>query len=166
MRFIPLHAGDPDGIQRMSRLATEIVKDYFDPIIGAAQNDYMLARFQTPDAIAAQLADGYEYFFAADDAGTPLGFLAYKVEPARLYLSKFYLHKDHRGKGYSHAMLDHVIQAARAAGCPRIELNVYKHNDATIAVYEKLGFTRLRSEANAIGEGFVMDDYVYSYTLG
>ena len=166
MRFIPLSADDPAQIQRMSRLATTIVKDYFDPLIGAAQNDYMIARFQTPDAIAAQLADGYVYFFAADDAGTPLGFLAYRIEPARLYLSKFYLHKHHRGKGYAHAMRDFVIQAAVNAGLSHIELNVYKHNDATLAAYEALGFTRLRAEANDIGNGFVMDDYVYGLTVG
>ena len=166
MRFIPLSADDPAQIQRMSRLATTIVKDYFDPLIGAAQNDYMIARFQTPDAIAAQLANGYEYFFISDEAGCILGFLAYVREPERLYLSKFYLQKDQRGHGYSRTMRDFVIQAAVNAGLSHIELNVYKHNDATLAAYEALGFTRLRAEANDIGNGFVMDDYVYGLTVG
>ena len=63
-------------------------------------------------------------------------------------------------------MRDFVIQAAVNAGLSHIELNVYKHNDATLAAYEALGFTRLRAEANDIGNGFVMDDYVYGLTVG
>lgn len=62
-RFRKLDESDERGIRVMSTLATRIVREHFDPIIGVEQNDYMLARFQTPEAIAAQLAEGYEYFF-------------------------------------------------------------------------------------------------------
>lgn len=165
MRFLPLSPDDSDAILRMSRLATEIVKEHFDPLIGPAQNDYMIAHYQTPQAIADQLANGYHYFFVCDDANTPIGFLAYVLEPKRLYLSKFYLHKNHRGKGYSRAMRDFVIHAARTARLGRIELNVFKHNDATLAAYDALGFKRLRAEKNDIGNGFILDDYVYGLTL-
>lgn len=161
MKFLPLSPGDTNGTLRMSRFASAIVKDYFDPLIGPAQNDYMIAHFQSPAAIADQLAHGYEYFFVCDDEGAPIGFLTYVVEPERLYLSKFYLHKSQRGKGYSRAMFDFVVAAARTAGRARIELNVYRHNDATLAAYEALGFTRLRAEKNDIGGGFVLDDFVY-----
>ena len=149
----------------MSQLATAIVKEYFDPIIGAAQNDYMIARFQTPTAITAQLDEGYRYFTVAKDSGEVLGFLAFYPDGDRLYLSKFYLKGDQRGKGYAHAMLDFVIAAARAEKLPAIELNVYKHNDTATRVYEALGFKRDRAEANPIGNGFVMDDYVYRLEL-
>ena len=165
MQFIPLHAEDAADIQRMSALASEIVKEHFDPLIGAAQNDYMIAHFQTPEAIASQLASGYHYFFVCDDTSAPIGFLAYVLEPTRLYLSKFYLHKSQRGKGYSRAMRDFIVQAARDARLPRIELNVFRHNDTAIAAYEALGFTLLRAEQNDIGAGFVLDDYVYGMTI-
>lgn len=165
MQFIPLHAEDAAGIQRMSALASEIVKEHFDPLIGAAQNDYMIAHFQTPEAIASQLASGYHYFFVCDDTGAPIGFLAYVLESTRLYLSKFYLYKSQRGKGYSRAMRDFIVAAARNAGLSQIELNVFKHNDSTIAAYEALGFQRLRDEATDIGGGFILDDYVYALPL-
>lgn len=165
MQFIPLHAEDAADIQRMSALASEIVKEHFDPLIGAAQNDYMIAHFQTPEAIASQLASGYHYFFVCDDTGAPIGFLAYVLESTRLYLSKFYLHKSQRRKGYSRAMRDFIVAAARNAGLSQIELNVFKHNDSTIAAYEALGFTLLRAEQNDIGAGFVLDDYVYGMTI-
>lgn len=165
MQFQPLYADDAAGIQRMAQFAQAIVKDYFDPLIGAAQNDYMISRYQTAESITEQLAHGYEYFFVCDDAGAPVGFLAYVRESDRLYLSKFYLHQSQRGKGYSRAMCDFVIRAAKAEGLKKIELNVFKHNDLAIAVYEALGFKQVRAEENDIGGGFVLDDYVYALML-
>ena len=53
-------------IEEMSAMATEIVREHFDPIIGKAQNDYMIAKFQTPAAIKEQLEHGSEYFFVSD----------------------------------------------------------------------------------------------------
>ena len=81
-----------------------------------------------------------------------------------LYLSKFYLHKDYRGRGLSRQMLSFVEQQARKAGADAITLNVNKYNSAVYA-YEKLGFHRIRDEVNDIGHGYVMDDYVYEYPL-
>ena len=40
-----------------------------------------------------------------------------------------------------------------------------KYNADTIAVYEKLGFELLRSEVTDIGNGYVMDDFVYIYRI-
>ena len=47
---------------------------------------------------------------------------------------------------------------------PAVFLNVNRYNDAC-RVYEALGFTVARYEVNDIGNGFVMDDAVYEYTL-
>lgn len=165
MQFFPLQAKDNDAVLFMSTFATEIVKNYFDPLIGPAQNDYMIARFQSPEAIHTQLEKGYHYFFVTDNAHTPIGFLAYVIECDRLYLSKFYLHQTQRGKGYARTMLDFVINAAKNTSRTLIELNVYKHNDQARAVYEHFGFTIRRSEENDIGNGFIMDDYVYGLNL-
>ena len=43
----------------MSKMATEIVREHFEPLIGKEQNDYMLEMFQTEDAIKKQLEKGY-----------------------------------------------------------------------------------------------------------
>lgn len=61
--FTPLDGKDAVAVNEMSHLATDIVREHFDPLIGKAQNDYMLARFQTPQAIAEQTAHGSRYYF-------------------------------------------------------------------------------------------------------
>lgn len=77
-----------------------------------------------------------------------------------MYLSKFYLYKQERGKGYAHEMLSFIMDETKKAGLDGIELNVNKHNSACRA-YDRLGFEIIRSEKNDIGNGFYMDDYVY-----
>lgn len=153
-----------EEIVTMSELATEIVREHFDKIIGKEQNDYMISLFQTPSAISSQLEKGYQYFFVSVD-GENIGFLAFYQKENYLYLSKFYLKNDFRGRGYAHRMLDFTSDFARNRGLSRIELNVNRNNFA-VDVYKKLGFEIIREEKNDIGNGFYMDDYVMSRNLG
>lgn len=164
LRFEELDGADHEALEDMSELASTIVKEHFDPIIGPAQNDYMIARFQSESSIAMQLSQGYRYFFVMDEGGSCLGFLAFVAHPDSLYLSKFYLKRNQRGKGYAHQMMEFVIQAARARGFRSITLNVNRGNDARFA-YEAMGFRIIRMESIDIGGGFFMDDYVYELAV-
>ena len=163
MNFEQLMPYDDNGIKEMSRMATAIVREHFDPIIGKEQNDYMIQKFQTADAIKEQLEHGYQYYFVSDEKHR-IGFLAFYPRENAMYLSKLYLYKDERGKGYSRQMLDFVIRNARNIGLTFIELNVNRNNSA-IHAYEKLGFKVIRAEKNDIGAGFFMDDYVYGLQI-
>jgi len=148
--------------EALSALASGIVRRHFDPLIGTAQNDYMIAKFQAPDAIRGQIASGYQYYWVRAD-GETAGFLAFYPRDGRLYLSKFYLAESFRGKHLARMMLDFVVSAARAADLPVVFLNVNRDNAQVIAIYEHLGFVKAREEKNDIGGGFFMDDYVLVY---
>ena len=163
LAFERLVPDDGDGILAMSRLATDILREHYDPILGKAQNDYMLEKFQSVEAINHQLASGYQYYFVRA-AGRDIGFLAFYPKGEALYLSKLYLLKEERGKGYSRQMVDFIVGKARDASLGAIELNVNKYNDAILA-YESLGFRRVRAEKNDIGCGYFMDDYVYALNV-
>ncbi len=163
MEFQKLSASDKAGIQTMSAMASEIVKDYYDDIIGPAMNDYMIPMFQSESAIAGQLNEGYQYYFAkSNDAN--IGFFAFYPRGEALYLSKFYLYGNQRGKGYGHKILDFLIASAKDLGLKAIELNVNRSNP-TVEIYKKMGFVIIREEDNEIGNGFIMDDYVFSLSV-
>ncbi len=176
-RFGRVTSANEAGIRRMSALATRIVREHFDPIVGPEQNDYMIERFQSPEAIARQIEEGYEYYFVlppkepqpndgARKGVRPLGFLALRAEDEGiLYLSKFYLVKDERGKGYAHPMMRFVTQRARKLGCDRVMLRVNRNNYQAILAYEHLGFVRIGELCSDIGNGYVMDDFVYQFDL-
>lgn len=165
MNCIKLTQSDKALITELSDLASSIVKEHYDPIIGAEQNDYMIEKFQSPASITEQLSRNISYYLVRNDEGTSIGFIAFYPRSTELYLSKFYLHSSQRGKGISKQMMEFVINEARKAGAASVTLNVNKHNDLAIAVYEKLHFHRIREEKIDIGSGWYMDDYVYEYIL-
>lgn len=146
-------------VEELSRFASEVVKEHFDPLVGAAQNDYMIAKFQTVESILSQLESGYQYYWVNLD-GKRAGFLAFYPKAEDLYLSKFYTHKSFRGNHLAKYMLDFIESEAKKEEKKGIHLNVNRGNSDVIAIYKHLGFKVIREEKNDIGGGFFMDDYV------
>jgi RimJ/RimL family protein N-acetyltransferase len=62
-----------------------------------------------------------------------------------------------RRQGVGTALMAEATKWALGAGVRKIELHVFPHNDAAIALYEKLGFRRegYRKEHYRRGEGYV-----------
>ena len=65
-----------ETIADLSEFASAIVKEHYDPILGNEQNDYMIEKFQSPQAIREQIEHGYTYYFIVSD-GTRAGFFGY-----------------------------------------------------------------------------------------
>lgn len=163
MEFIELDKNKIEDIKKMSFLVSSIIKEYYDPLLGSIQNDYMINKFQSFEAISDQLNHNYHYCFINLD-NQDIGFLAYFYKIDCLYLSKLYLVKEFRGKGYARIILDFLVDICIKSNLKGIELNVNKYNK-TRFIYEKLGFVKIKDEVNDIGSGFVMDDYVYYYEI-
>lgn len=151
-------------IDELSAFATQIVRNHFDSIIGTAQNDYMLSKFQTVEAIAEQFVHGYRYYWAVQE-GKKAGFLAFFPRDGKMYLSKFYVHKDFRGKRIASGMFEFLVEETKKQGLDSIFLNVNRDNTEVINIYYHLGFVKTREEKNDIGSGFYMDDYVLEYFI-
>jgi GNAT superfamily N-acetyltransferase len=125
----------------------------------------MVENFQSVSAIKEQIADqGYEYFLFVNDQ-EDIGYFAVKEEIGRLLLSKLYITKDYRGKGYFNTMLSYIEQFAANRNLQHLYLSVNKHNDHSIAVYRKKGFVVIKEQTVDIGCGFVMDDYMMEKEL-
>lgn len=164
LQFEQVTLGEGKAVEELSALASAIVKEHYDPILGAEQNDYMIQKFQSVAAIEEQLGNGYQYYFVCLEPDRHIGFMGMYQRGSEWYISKLYLHRDFRGRGYARQMVDFAISLAKKAGSEIITLNVNKYNNA-VAIYEKLGFERIRDEVNEIGHGYVMDDYVYALSL-
>jgi len=144
----------------LADLASEIWHEYYGSLLSLEQIDYMVDKFQSAPAIADQIASqGYEYYLMQAD-GTNVGYLAVKAEGDKLFLSKLYVLKAHRGRGYASRSLAFVVQQCRERGLKALWLTVNRYNDASIAVYEKKGFKKVREQVADIGNGYVMDDFV------
>jgi len=149
-----------EDIEAAAQLADKIWREYYIGIISAGQIEYMLDKFQSVRAIADQIEhQGYEYYLMQAD-GIHAGYLAIKPEDSKLFLSKFYLLKEHRGRGYGSRAIRFLVDLCRERKLHAIWLTVNRHNASSIAVYERNGFRTVRTQVADIGGGYVMDDYV------
>lgn len=147
-------------INDMCRLAGEIWREHFTPIIGAEQTEYMLKNFQSFSAVKNQIEkQGYKYFIMSS-GNESIGYTGIKSENGSMFLSKLYVKKDMRGKGISRKAIDFIKNMCHQEKLDKIWLTVNKHNYDTINIYKKLGFEIEKSQVTDIGGGFVMDDYV------
>lgn len=149
-----------DGnIEELCTLAEGIWHEHFTPIIGGAQVEYMVEKFQSVPAVTEQLRQGYEYFLLLLE-GRAVGYTGIHAENGELFLSKLYLQKENRGKGYARQAMNFLEDLCRQRGLSKIWLTVNRHNDNTIAAYKAMGLTIVREQRADIGGGFFMDDYI------
>lgn len=149
----------------IAALARTIWTEHYTPILGTAQVNYMLERFQSAPAIAQQVQqDGYSYYLA-ETGGSAIGYFAVQPRAETLFLSKIYVQADRRGQGWGRKMLDCIEQLARDNHKSQITLTVNRHNTKSIAAYQKLGFENLGPVQTDIGSGFIMDDFCFAKQL-
>lgn len=156
----------PADIDAVCRLAREIWTAHYTPIIGPAQVQYMLDKYQSPSAVAEQIADGYLYDLIHCE-GRPAGYAAARADAdARAtFLSKIYVHPQSQGRGLGRALLEHIEARSRRHDHRTIWLTVNKHNHRAIAWYQHMGFVQTGPIITDIGDGFVMDDYRFEKRL-
>ena len=151
-------------IDMTASLADEIWHEYYHSILLPAQIDYMVSRYQSPQAISAQIADGYEYYIIYKD-DMPLGYFAIEKKEGYLFISKIYIAQVFRRQGYGKAAMHKIVNIAKNYNYRDIRLNVAKHNSGSISAYENMGFIIIDSVVIDIGSGFVMDDYTMQKEL-
>lgn len=156
-RVIPVI--NPEGIQAVATLAGTIWTEHYSPIIGPEQVDYMLGHYQSPQAIQSQIEAGLCYFLL-QEAHESIGYLGIEWQDSGVFLSKLYVRSDRRGQGCGKTALGFIESLAGEKGMRRIHLRVNKYNSESIRAYERLGFRRVGTVTEAIGNGFVMDDYL------
>ena len=152
----------------VAALADGIWREHFTPIIGEAQTDYMLKKYQSAEQICEDIKqNGYVYFTAEHIKNSELiGYCASQPKEDYMLLSKIYVRKDYRGIGVARSFLDEVVALCRFEyGFEKIRLAVNKRNDNSIAAYKKMGFETIDSVRTDIGGGFFMDDFVMELSL-
>ena len=153
-----------DDIQQIVKLAKPLWLEHYSSIIGESQVLYMLDKFQSFSAIKSQLEDKYQYFLVIYNK-TLIGYFSLQYqENSNLFISKFYLSKNMRGKGIGKFMLAHIEELAIKKAYKTIDLTVNKNNPS-IEAYLRLGFIKENSVQFDIGGGYIMDDYLMRKVL-
>ena len=149
-----------EQINRTAALADKIWHEHYEAIIGKDQVDYMLQHFQAAASIAEQIRQqDYEYYLITCPGGDA-GYMSVRPEEEGLFLSKLYIDRRFRGRGYARKVLTFLEEYCLTRQLKKIRLTVNKNNKDSILIYERLGFCKSGTQEADIGGGFVMDDYI------
>lgn len=154
-----------DDIEIIAELAHKIWNEHYVPIIGQKQVSYMVENFQSAEAISAQIKEDRFEYYLINHAFEPSGYIGIKPSGDELFLSKFYVVENKRGKGLGKRGIEFVRNRAKELEKRSISLTVNKENIDSIKTYEKMGFKNIGAIVTDIGNGFVMDDYVMNLII-
>ena len=155
---------EKNDLDQIETMAEVIWHEHYTPIIGKEQVVYMLDKFQSTDSMKVQIENGYTYIMITKNED-PIGYLAYEKRQNALFLSKIYLLKNERGKGFGRLAMNHIFESAKGKGCSSVQLTVNRFNQNSISAYQRIGFEKRGEVVQDIGNGFVMDDYIMEKSL-
>ncbi len=143
----------------------------YGEILTPEQIEYMLAMMYTPEAIAEHSAKG-QSFYVLETVDLQLhekqivGYVSHQFDylPGTTKIHKLYALPAVQGKGFGRLMVEHVADQARAAGQQKLRLDVNYKNRA-IGFYEKIGFHKTERCNTAIGNGYLMEDWIMEREL-
>jgi GNAT superfamily N-acetyltransferase len=78
--------------------------------------------------------------WVVDDAGTPVAFLAARVEGARLHVDELDVRLERQGHGLGRRLLAHAADWARAQGLSTMSLTPFRHIPWNAPFYASVGF--------------------------
>lgn len=190
MKFQIQEVKSDDDIRFVADLAKSIWTEYFVPIIGAPQTEYMIHKFQTFDKIKESIFKSNNNYFAvshfekktnpSDSNNTEsenpfLAYLALTPDERGVFLSRIYVKKEARNQGIAKMLIDFALNLTREEiqknekfsneNRPCLWLTVNKKNMNSIDFYKKRGFVIENERKLDIGNGFYMDDYLMALYL-
>ncbi|WP_192348162.1 GNAT family N-acetyltransferase [Algoriphagus sp. Y33] len=155
-----------EELKIVQNIAHRTWPDTFGKILSPDQIDYMLNWMYSLSTLEQQVSDGYLFYFAEED-GEKLGFAGFEFnqEPGKTKIHKIYILPTAQGKGIGKKLINTIKEIALENGQTSLLLNVNKYNQGAIEFYEYLGFIKIKEEIIDIGNGYVMDDYVFELKL-
>lgn len=154
-----------DQIKVLADTANIIWHEAFINIITLEQIEYMIEKFQSFNALSEAInKNNYKYYLIKSD-NVVMGYTGLHEENGKLFLSKLYILKEYRGKQVSSKTFEFIESFAKERKLKSVWLTVNRNNSHAIEVYKHKGFVITRTQVADIGNGFVMDDYIFEKTI-
>ena len=95
---------------------------------------------QAPVAIPQKETFQPGLIFVAEREGEVIGTCMAGYDGHRGWLNAVAVHPDAQRQGIATKLIDHAVDALKALGCPKVNLQVRAGNEAVVAFYKTLGF--------------------------
>lgn len=148
-------------IEVTAQLADAIWNECYSQQLSRGQIRYMVEKFQSAPAITDQIENQSFLYYLFEVDGNNAGYIGLQPKDGRLLLSKLYILASYRGQGYLPLFFGFIDSVARRQNCDVVWMTANKYNDRAVTAYKKMGFTVAREQVVDIGQGFVMDDFVF-----
>ncbi|NDV69585.1 GNAT family N-acetyltransferase [Dysgonomonas sp. 25] len=150
-------------------IAEQAWADTYGHILSQEQIDYMLDMMYSPQAIDDQINKrGHHFYLIREDASACWqGFVSYEYDyqgAHKTKLHKLYVLPSCHGLGFGRILIEKVCEDARKHGNKSVLLNMNRNN-ATLGFYKHMGFEIIGEEDIDIGNGFLMEDYIFEKQL-
>ena len=155
---------------QLSRLAAITFRDAFEAENTPEDMERYIATTFTPEQQAAEIANPDGTVLVAEHklSSGIVELLGYAhltseskpepvVGPAPLELKRLYVARAWHGRGVAQALMNAVLEAARARGAKTLWLGVWERNARAVAFYEKYGFTRVAEHSFTLGSDVQID---------
>lgn len=165
--MIEIVSAQKQHIPTIKNLADFLWPKAFAAILSAEQIDYMMEMMYSQASIEKQMVDGHQFAIARKD-NVDIGYLSYETNhnhSNKTKIHKLYISPAYQRHGIGKIMVDYVAVQALESKNNILFLNVNKYNKGAIDFYNKHNFVLTKKEIIDIGNGFVMDDFVYELVL-
>lgn len=153
----------PNQFELVFNLSKEIWNNNYRDMITQGQIDYMLNLMYNPEQLQKDLNEGYQWELIYHNNNL-IGYLAYVIkEDNRVFLSKIYLKTEVQGLGLGKLALNRVKNYAKTNNCTAVYLTVNRDNEKGVRAYKRSGFKIIGEDDFDIGNGYVMNDYIFEY---
>jgi ribosomal protein S18 acetylase RimI-like enzyme len=127
-----------------------------EAVVIALWRECGLLRWSDPKKdIARKMKVNPEWFLVGEIDGQLMATCMVGDEGHRGWINLLGVAPAHQGGGHGRALLDEAERRLRAAGCPKVNLQVLTSNARVIAFYERLGFKR--DDVVSLGKRLVAD---------
>lgn len=150
-----------DDFETIQGMAKIVWPHTYGKILSAEQLDYMFDMMYSRQAFTEQISLKNHHYLLARDEDNYAGFASYECNYSAgiTKIHKLYILPDIQGKGIGKTIVNAISNIAKQNGNDALTLNVNRYNEA-VHFYEAIGFTKKGEEDIAIGQGYLMEDYI------
>ena len=154
-----------EQIKILADTANIVWHEAFKNIITLAQIEYMIEKFQSFNSLSEAISRNNYNYYLIKSGNIVMGYTGLHEEKGKMFLSKLYILEDYRGKQVASKTFEFIENLARQKHLKSIWLTVNRNNNHAIDVYKHKGFIITRTQVTDIGNGFVMDDYIFEKVI-
>lgn len=150
----------------IAELAYAIWPIAYSEILSKEQLAYMLDKFYSLEALTEQLEKRNHVFLLVEEDEKFVGFASYElnIENHKTKIHKIYVLPATQGKGFGVKLINEIEKTAKSFKNDVLFLNVNRFNKAQ-EFYKRLGFKIVYEEDIAIGNDYLMEDFVMEKEL-